>query len=628
MDIPGDQTELTRLTKAGGPLTKQLHLTPDGKLANDSTQCRMARGQLERIRLEDWRSFGPLIETTAPNVAYALGRLIDGLPDKARLVTKGDPEAGQPGVVARTQSNFLYRPGAPAFVLIDYDTKGMPDAVRARIETLGGFTGALAAVCPGVSGAGYIERRSTSAGAHNAATGETYPSDGRHLYLLVKDGADAKRFLYALHDRAWLCGLGWHLVGRAGQLLERSIIDRMVHAPERLVFEAQPDLEPPLEQRPRKATVHDGAPLDTLACPNLTTRELSELERLKAVATNALRREAEAAEAAFVAEQGAKAVARGVDREKARATARAWSKGVLRPGAMLDFDDQEIGTRAVADVLSDPQRFDGETLADPIEGADYGRNCAIVQSRPDGSVQIYSFAHGGAFYRLVHDCASIEAAILAAPKEEATKTLFRLIGRADVDADDRKRLCKLAGARSGGGTRVAEKMVAEALAEQRKATARERRDRNRASSTKPRLPKPAADAEAQPIMETWDDILAHAAVPEPPMRDVEQWPVVVQQREVAGLHELSGQRRQRRRGRRTCLPSPKTFLITKHDTYTLEIELSRYVTFVEETRDGERNVGAPFHLLMHWLKYHQSNLPLVRAVVTMPLALAGRRGEK
>ena len=40
------------------------------------------------------------------------------------------------------------------------------------------------------------------------------------------DGGDTERFLKTLHDRCWLAGLGWHLIGKAGQLLDRSIIDR------------------------------------------------------------------------------------------------------------------------------------------------------------------------------------------------------------------------------------------------------------------------------------------------------------------------------------------------------------------------------------------------------------------
>jgi hypothetical protein len=116
--------EITRLIKAVGPLTKRLHLSPAGELVNDSAQCRMARCKLERVRLADWRAFGPLIEKTPRNGAWALGALREDLPDTAQLVVKGDPQTGQPGFVARTQSNFLYRPGAPRPCLARLRRKG------------------------------------------------------------------------------------------------------------------------------------------------------------------------------------------------------------------------------------------------------------------------------------------------------------------------------------------------------------------------------------------------------------------------------------------------------------------------------------------------------------------------
>jgi hypothetical protein len=558
--------EVTRFTKAGGALSKRLHLM-DGALANDSSLCRMSTGRMERVRLNDWRAFAPLIEATPRNAAWALGALRDDLPDAMRLVRKDDPQAGKPGFVARTSDNFIYRPNRPAFVLLDFDVKGMPDAVKRRIKELGGFAAALAAVCADIGGARYIQRRSTSANVINGQTGVEYPSACEHIFLLVEDGSDARRFLYALHDRAWLTGYGWHLVGKAGQLLERSIIDRMVCAPERLVFEAPPDLSPPLEQRPRKSTVHDGSPIGTRsACADLSVREANELQRLKAAAALALRPDAEAAQTLFVEERVAKAVESGVDATRARATVEAWSRGVLRPGAILDFDDKEIGTKTVSDVLADPARFDGETLADPLEGVPYGRNCAIVRG-----ARIYSFAHGGAVYRLVHDAASVESAVTAAAPAAAVRLLSRLILQADVALDERKMLCKLAGARSGAGSRVAEQMVAEALAEHREATARERRTSNRLASTNPRLPAPLADAEAKPVMLAWDDILAHADVPEPPMRDVERWPVTIQEREIAGLHELTAGGANDEEEAKTRLPPPKTFLLTQHDVYSLEI---------------------------------------------------------
>ena len=68
----------------------------------------------------------------------------------------------------------------------------------------------------------------------------------------------------------------------------------------------------------------------------------------------------------------------------------------------LEFDDPDLCGTTVADILADPARFDGETIADPVEGVAYGRNCAIVQIR-DGIPSIFSFAHGGARYELRHD---------------------------------------------------------------------------------------------------------------------------------------------------------------------------------------------------------------------------------
>ena len=66
--------------------------------------------------------------------------------------------------------------------------------------------------------------------------------------MLVRDVADSPRFLKALHHRCWLALYGWTMVGAAGQMLERSIIDRTVGGPERLAFEGPPVLVDPLAQ--------------------------------------------------------------------------------------------------------------------------------------------------------------------------------------------------------------------------------------------------------------------------------------------------------------------------------------------------------------------------------------------
>ena len=205
---------------------------------------------------------------------------------------------------------------------------------------------------------------------------------GCHVYLLVQDGADVERFLRALHDRCWLAGLGWMMVGAAGQLLERSVIDRMVGGPERLVFEGGPSWTPPLQQdrESRRPVAVDGDALDTVAaCPPLSIGETAKLDELRARARQRLKPEAARVRAAFIDRQAERIVERtGVSMPVARRIVARQCDGILLPGVELVFDDDEFAGCTVADVLADPARFEGATLADPLEGVEDGRCKAKV----------------------------------------------------------------------------------------------------------------------------------------------------------------------------------------------------------------------------------------------------------
>jgi hypothetical protein len=78
------ETELTRLTKDGGPLTKQIFLSPDGTLVKDSSACVMAHGTAERIRVAGVDALGALIEDLTPSQAIALGTLRPELAGQGR----------------------------------------------------------------------------------------------------------------------------------------------------------------------------------------------------------------------------------------------------------------------------------------------------------------------------------------------------------------------------------------------------------------------------------------------------------------------------------------------------------------------------------------------------------------
>jgi len=315
----------------------------------------------------------------------------------------------------------------------------MPDEVQAKLKELGGFQRALETVCHELAQTAMIVRPSTSANIVNTDTGEVPDTDGQHIFVLVKDGSDANRFLRVLADHCWLEGLGWHVISRDGKLLERSIVDVSLADANRLVFEANAECRAPLKAMPRPAVIHDGDVLDTKqAAPDLGANVRAEVLRLQSASMKSLEAEARKAHDKWVQDIIDAGVKRGLSPEAARRAAENIGKGVLRPNIELEFDDRGIGCITVGDLLADPQRFDHETLADPVEGINpaigWGRNKAIFYA---DNLTIFAFTpNGDTLYSLRHDYASIEQALRAAKEtsaQEVVPTLCRLLLMSDIE---------------------------------------------------------------------------------------------------------------------------------------------------------------------------------------------------
>jgi hypothetical protein len=504
--------EITTLTKAGGPLTKRITLDPDGSLRSDGSACVMSRGTARRVRFDDLGAFAGHIGSLDSNEAIALGMLRPDLPDQVEIITKHKLEemngAAHSGIIARTGTHIAYVPGQAAFALIDIDTKGMPATVAAQIKAVGGFWPALVGVVPELADTGRVVRKSTTTGITRADTGEALPgSNGRHIFLLVRDGGDVERFLRTLHDRCWLGGFGWMMVGAGGQLLERSIVDRMVFAPERLVFEGAPVLVAPLkqDQASRQAEAIEGAPLDTVsACPPLRIVEQARLAELRAKDAHRLAPDRAKARDAFITSQAAHIVKRtDVAPEAARHMVERQCGGVLLSGVELPFDASEFEGCTVGDVLADPERFVGATLADPLEGIDYGQCKAKVMRRADGTLWINSFAHGRTVYELKHGAGEIEATLAAANDDQVVEMFVRLAIGGDIPAPDMERLRDLVAKRARIGKRTIARAIEAARTEQdaqQRKTERERMAAER-RDPRPQIPSPAPDAPWLPQME-------------------------------------------------------------------------------------------------------------------------------
>jgi hypothetical protein len=542
--------EITVFSKTDdGALTKQISLGQDGTIRSDGSACLMARGTARRARVRNVGELAELIEGTRSSEALALGRLREDLPDAVEVVPRRALDhangVAPPDVIARTANNIVYCPEAPAFALLDFDTMGMPTHVASRLDEHGGFWPALESVIPAMAGAARVLRRSTSAGLYRTDTGEKFPSsNGMHVFLAVRDGADIDRFLRKLHARCWLAGFGGTIVGAGGQLLERSIVDRVVGNPERLVFEGPPILVPPLAQdrASRRPVPIDGVLVETVAaCPPLSILEEQKLKEIRAKERHRLAPEIAKAKEEFIARQSRHIAERtGTDMVQARIIVERQCSGILLPDVVLPFDDPELNGTTVGNVLADPPRFEGETLADPLEGREYGACKARIMRRADGSAWIHSFAHGRTVYELKHDARSIEAALMKAPIDGLAELFVHFALAGDLDDDEVERLRDIVSNRTGIGKRALNARLKRTRQEHGARQARQEQEQRLAQRTdpRPRLAAPLSDSERLPILTAIDDVLAGQQEPEPPMRDAEGRPTEARCRAPIMLHAL------------------------------------------------------------------------------------------
>src|SRR5262249_16288374 len=124
----------------------------------------------------------------------------------------------------------------------------------------------------------------------------------------------------------------------------------------------------------------------------------------------------------------------GMPMSSAKRLVAARHRGVLLPHLDLEFD--HLGIVSVTEVLARPDRFVGETLADPLEGVDYGRCKAKVIRKDDGGLFIHSFAHGRAIYLLRHDARSAKGAITQAPTDGLIDYAMTILATTEMEPDE------------------------------------------------------------------------------------------------------------------------------------------------------------------------------------------------
>jgi hypothetical protein len=325
----------------------------------------------------------------------------------------------------------------------------------------------------------------------------------------------------------------------------RSIIDRAVATPEHLCFEGPPLLGEGLAQdrQSRIPKAVDGDWLDTkCACPPLNTIEQALLKELQTKAAFALNAECARVRTAWLEQRTGEIASRcGLTREAARRIATRHADGVLLPAVELVFADPAIGTVTVGDVLANPDKYVDESLADPWEGPSYGRQTARVLQRPDGSLFINSFAHGGQTFELKLDAETIGKILQQTTAANVVRTMINHVLTGDLDEVEVDMLVRQAAAAANVGLRPVQQKLKQARIDhdkQQKAAARAMALMNR-TDPRPQREAPFNNAPWLPEMEAYDTILNHAGGDIPPSRHIEDELNCARCNVVPGTHAFS-----------------------------------------------------------------------------------------
>jgi uncharacterized protein YheU (UPF0270 family) len=616
-------TEVTLFTKAGpgALMSKRIKLDAQGKVSSDGSECRMSCGSARWEPAETAGQLATVIGHCRSDQAIALGSLTQDIDEEVQVTTRANL-AYAPGAIARTREHIAYRPGKPAWVLIDYDTKGMPPAIAASVREAGGAWSMLLRIAPGLAKAARVSRASTSAGLLRPDTGTNFPgSSGEHHYVLISDGADADRFLRALHDMCWLNGAGWHMVGGAGQLLERSLIDRMVGQGERLCFEGTPVVEAPLQQdiACRTPQAFEGDAIDSrTVAPDPNHYEKQRLEEHKRAGRAALEPQARDVRSRHDARLAAEMSERhGIPLATAQRFVGARHRGVLLPHLQLAFDHHE-GV-SVLDILQAPERFVGETLADPLEGVSYGRGKAMVIRASDGGLIIHSFAHGRGLYRLRYDGASAIRALDGVLKEGFIDGAMAIFAQAEMEPDEMARFAESVAKKSG--------VKITAVKARMKTTRREvDRAAHEATNVEGRIlrPRPDQDEELLPTVMFLDNVLARDQAEEPPMRNPEGELVEVQSRKPWSLHLLTADGTNVDGTDAEAIAAPPELALVPLTPVRVELLIERYVSWEYSRGEKARSGSLPRPFIDALMQFSPSAIPVARGINTAPLvAISG-----
>jgi putative DNA primase/helicase len=354
-------------------------------------------------------------------------------------------------IIHATKGNLQHQLGG-ALAIIDVDYKPTadlaavwPDSGCPLYDTPNAAYAALLAVVPELSEASVLVMDGTSSNIERLNGKDWVQGTGPgsyKIYVAVENGTGVPRLLKVIDDRCWSRGTGcWAFVSSGGQILFRSIADSAMARPTQPDFVA-PDLGQGLRDGRRSIEYNLDAPLFDSASIILSGDEKATAEERKKQARKDLLSESQRIIAQRKSAHVKLLVKQGIFTTDAERTAdRRYENGVLLGSDLLIMEN---GRKvAVAQLIEKGVEYDGSKCLDPVE-PDYegGRVVAMFFCNHGKHPGVFSFAHGGRWYRTRHDFASLLIAIESA-KGDSNK-IAKSIALSDLSLLDETKAYKVA----------------------------------------------------------------------------------------------------------------------------------------------------------------------------------------
>lgn len=431
----GSTISLTRFTGAPGTrLTKRFVKNEQGQIIKES-QPQFFGGEAETISLKKLSDIEDVTDSLLSNQCISTGVFDRSL---CPIVIKKDFSDGAYDSGTRTRSKDHMNQPDSGLILLDYDTdRYMPESMRCTSpdELMTKLINAI----PELEGVGYSAAGSSSNGIFDESTGEPYQGGGgMHIYIAVK-GIDLDQLQRTLPVKLWNAGLGYISFARNGAMLERTLFDLSVLSPERLIFEAKPQLSEGIAQKERVWTHMEGNAL--AECPKLTDEEVTSY---KLAIGCAKADESVLSKSGEMQRQHRDEQVQRLSKERKITVEQAEKQIPKRTQEDLGKSEQPLytcesveidgTTMLVSELVKRGKEFDGKPMPDPIEGNSYGTTTAMYYHNDGISPRIHSFAHGmKTLYKIVSKGAVIDAAnrfMTVATRHELTDLNVPLITEA------------------------------------------------------------------------------------------------------------------------------------------------------------------------------------------------------